>query len=119
VIQPSDELEPPRLADESRWYTEHTALVVDTLKWALLGSAARLCDGAATRVFLGALDVSSRLVARAYPGRLAAWTALPWPYPRASGSSAPSALSPAATAPKPSSRRCTKGPARWTGRSRP
>ena len=25
-----------RLSDESRWYTEHTALLISTLKWALL-----------------------------------------------------------------------------------
>jgi H+/Cl- antiporter ClcA len=81
VIQPSDELEPPRLADESRWYTEHTALLVGTLKWAVLGSAAGLCVGAATRVFLAALEASSRLVERVFPGRLAAWTALPLALP--------------------------------------
>ena len=33
----------PRLADESRWYTEHTALLISTLKWALLGAAAGVC----------------------------------------------------------------------------
>lgn len=32
--------ESPRLSDESRWYTEHTALLISTLKWALLGAAA-------------------------------------------------------------------------------
>jgi hypothetical protein len=30
----------PRLADETRWHTEHTALLISTLKWALLGRQA-------------------------------------------------------------------------------
>ena len=28
--------ESPRLADETRWYTEHTALLISTLKWTLI-----------------------------------------------------------------------------------
>src|SRR5437588_7590839 len=51
--------ESPRLADESRWYTEHTALLISTLKWALLGAAAGVCVGLGTRVFLSALDRSA------------------------------------------------------------
>src|SRR3954451_19034490 len=50
--------ESPRLADERRWYTEHTALLISTLKWALLGAAAGVCVGLGTRVFLSALDGS-------------------------------------------------------------
>ncbi|MEP6590638.1 MAG: chloride channel protein [Gemmatimonadota bacterium] len=45
----------PRLSDESRWYTEHTALLIGTLKWAVLGMAAGLCVGLGTRGFLWAL----------------------------------------------------------------
>lgn len=48
----------PRLADESRWYTERTALLISTLKWALLGAAAGVCVGLGTRVFLWSLDRS-------------------------------------------------------------
>ena len=44
--------ESPRLADESRWYTEHTALLISTLKWALLGAAAGVCVGLGTRDLL-------------------------------------------------------------------
>lgn len=31
------EVEPPRLADEERWYAEHMAILVSTIKWALFG----------------------------------------------------------------------------------
>ncbi len=54
----------PRLADETRWYTEHTALIISTLKWALLGAAAGLCVGFGTRGFLWALASSAAGVAR-------------------------------------------------------
>src|SRR5262249_20790448 len=47
--------EAPRLADETRWYTEHTALLISTLKWAMLGAVAGVCVGLGTRVFLWAL----------------------------------------------------------------
>src|SRR5438045_6038437 len=50
--------ESPRLSDESRWYTEHTALLISTLKWALLGAAAGACVGLGTRVFLWVLGRS-------------------------------------------------------------
>lgn len=58
-----NEAEPSRLADESRWYTEHAALLISTLKWSLLGAVAGLCVGAATRGFLWSLAAGSRLVA--------------------------------------------------------
>ncbi len=45
----------PRLGDEQRWYTEHTALLISTLKWATLGAVAGLCVGWGTRAFLWAL----------------------------------------------------------------
>jgi H+/Cl- antiporter ClcA len=58
----------PRLADETRWYTEHTALLISTLKWALLGAVAGLCGGLGTRVFLWTIDRSADW-ARALPSR--------------------------------------------------
>src|SRR6516165_6261761 len=51
----------PRLSDESRWYTEHTALLISTLKWALLGAGAGLCVGLGTRAFLWSLPRSADL----------------------------------------------------------
>lgn len=66
--EPPGETEPPHLADEARWYTEHTALLISTTKWALLGAAAGTCVGYATRAFLWSLDASSRLVGRALGG---------------------------------------------------
>lgn len=49
--------------DGSHWYTEHTALLVSTSKWSLLGAAAGLCVGWGTRAFLWALAASTRLAA--------------------------------------------------------
>jgi H+/Cl- antiporter ClcA len=57
-----EEQPPPRLADETRWYTEHTALVISTLKWALFGAVAGLCTGFGTRAFLWALASSDAAV---------------------------------------------------------
>jgi H+/Cl- antiporter ClcA len=59
---------PPRLADETRWYTEHAALVISTLKWAFLGAAAGLCVGFGTRAFLWALAASGLWVKQVTPG---------------------------------------------------
>lgn len=63
---------PPRLADESQWYTEHTALLISTLKWAFLGAAAGVCVGYGTRVFLWAISRSSMpvhwITRGAFPG---------------------------------------------------
>jgi H+/Cl- antiporter ClcA len=52
----------PRLADESQWYSEHTALLVSTLKWALLGAGAGVCVGYGTRGFLWSLAHSDVVV---------------------------------------------------------
>ncbi len=49
---------PLRLADENSWYTEHTALLISTSKWALLGAVAGICVGLGTRGFLWSLDAS-------------------------------------------------------------
>src|SRR5258708_10568332 len=69
--------ESPRLADESRWYTEHTALLISTLKWALLGAAAGVCVGLGTRVFLSALDRSAGWARALTLGRFPAFVFLP------------------------------------------
>src|SRR4029079_19606550 len=67
----------PRLSDESRWYTEHTALLISTLKWALLGAGAGACVGLGTRVFLWSLSRSADW-ARALPhGRWPVFVFLP------------------------------------------
>ncbi len=58
----SPEPDSPRLADESPWYTEHTALLISTLKWAFLGAAAGFCVGYGTRGFLWALANSATWV---------------------------------------------------------
>src|SRR4051812_28607756 len=67
----------PRLSDESRWYTEHTALLISTLKWALLGAAAGVCVGLGTRVFLSALDRSAGWARALTYGRFPAFVFLP------------------------------------------
>ncbi len=72
-----DEPEPPHLADESRWYTEHTALLVTTLKWALLGAVAGVCVGWGTRAFLWSLDASSRLTGHLFFGWFRPYFLLP------------------------------------------
>src|SRR3954465_5138587 len=69
--------ESPRLADESRWYTEHTALLISTLKWALLGAAAGVCVGLGTRVFLWALDRSAEWARALTNGRVPVFVLLP------------------------------------------
>lgn len=74
---PTGEVEPPRLADESHWYTEHTALLISTLKWSLLGATAGLCVGEATALFLWSLSASSRAAARALGGSFHAYFMLP------------------------------------------
>src|SRR5262249_8851761 len=75
------EVEPPKLADESRWYTEHTALLISTLKWALLGAATGFCVGWGTRAFLWSLAASSRLTARVLSGRFHPYYLLPLALP--------------------------------------
>jgi len=62
----------PRLADESQWYTEHTALLISTLKWAFLGAGAGVCVGLGTRGFLWTITnapTAVRWITRdAFPG---------------------------------------------------
>jgi H+/Cl- antiporter ClcA len=69
--------ESPRLSDESRWYTEHTALLISTLKWALLGAGAGLCVGLSTRLFLWILASSGALAQALTFGQFPAFFFLP------------------------------------------
>ena len=71
----------PRLADESRWYTEHTALLISTLKWASLGAGAGLCVGYGTRLFLWSLRASARWAHSVEPSRLPIFVWLPLALP--------------------------------------
>jgi H+/Cl- antiporter ClcA len=45
----------PELRDEYYWYTEHAALLISTVKWALLGALAGVCVGLGTKAFLWSL----------------------------------------------------------------
>ncbi len=69
--EPSEEAV-PALADEAPWYSEHAALLVSTVKWALLGAGAGVCVGLGTRFFLWALAATSQSARRMAPGG--------WPY---------------------------------------
>src|SRR5664279_5483744 len=71
------DLPSPQLADESKWYTEHTALLVSTLKWAFLGAGAGVCVGLGTRGFLWSLEASGRLVQRVTWGGFSPFWLLP------------------------------------------
>jgi H+/Cl- antiporter ClcA len=67
----------PRLANESQWYTEHTALLISTLKWSVLGASAGVCVGWGTRGFLWSLSASARLFASVSHGTVSAFWFLP------------------------------------------
>ena len=71
----------PLLADESHWYTEHTALLISTIKWALLGAAAGLCVGLGTRGFLWTLAHSGPAVTWLTRGLFPGYWALPLALP--------------------------------------
>jgi len=77
----SSEAEPLHLADETRWYVEHTALLVSTLKWSLLGALAGYCVGEATRAFLWSLAASSAYVSGRLGGSFAPYLLLPLALP--------------------------------------
>jgi len=72
---------PPLLSDESRWYTEHAALLISTLKWALLGAAAGACVGLGTKAFLWALAASRDLVRGIHLGPVPYFFLLPLALP--------------------------------------
>jgi H+/Cl- antiporter ClcA len=80
-LGPPGEAPPPRLSDETHWYTEHTALVISTLKWTVLGAAAGLCVGFGTRAFLWALAASGTWVKRVTPGGISPTLLLPLALP--------------------------------------
>jgi H+/Cl- antiporter ClcA len=71
---PAPELE---LADEGPWYAEHTALLISTLKWALLGAGAGVCVGLGSRIFLWALRTANLSVGRLTLGPLPYYALLP------------------------------------------
>jgi H+/Cl- antiporter ClcA len=75
------DLPSPMLADESRWYSEHTALLISTLKWAFLGAGAGVCVGLGTRGFLWSLAASSRLVRQFTAGHFSPFWLLPLALP--------------------------------------
>ncbi len=53
--QSNDEMSVPAPLP-SRWYSEHTALLISTAKWTVLGALAGICVGLGTKLFLWALD---------------------------------------------------------------
>src|SRR5579862_5841656 len=73
--------ESPRLADESRWYTEHTALLISTIKWAFLGAAAGVCVGRGTRVFLASIAIAGTWAVQLTHGRVPPFWFLPLALP--------------------------------------
>jgi len=77
TADPPGDLPAPRLSDESRWYVEHTALLITTLKWALLGTIAGVCVGFGTRAFLAALRWSGAAVRRLDLGPVPYYALLP------------------------------------------
>ncbi len=74
---------PPHLADEGRWYAEHTALLISTSKWALLGAAAGVFVGLGTRGFLWVLAAAGAAVGRWNLGPLRSYALLPLALPAA------------------------------------
>ncbi len=75
------DLPSPLLADESSWYSEHTALLISTLKWAFLGAGAGVCVGLGTRGFLWSLAASGHLVQAVGQGRFSPYWLLPLALP--------------------------------------
>jgi H+/Cl- antiporter ClcA len=71
----------PLLADETHWYTEHTALLISTVKWALLGMVAGVCVGFGTRGFLWALAHSGPAVSWLLRGVVPGYWLLPLALP--------------------------------------
>jgi hypothetical protein len=111
--------ESPRLSDESRWYTEHTALLISTLKWALLGAAAGVCVGLGTRIFLWALGRSADWARALTYGRVPVFAFLPVALPICVWMIRTFSADAAATARRRSSPPCISGPVVWIGWWRP
>ncbi len=86
VSGPDDTVPPsrpsvPRLADEVRWYSEHTALLISTLKWATLGAGTGVCVGLGTRLFLWAVAAANAQVHAVTGSRFAPFLLLPLALP--------------------------------------
>ncbi|MEA3247195.1 MAG: chloride channel protein, partial [Gemmatimonadota bacterium] len=75
------EFESPLLSDENRWYTEHTALLVTTVKWAALGAAAGVSVGLGTRAFLWSITWANTQAARLTQGSFPPYFLLPLALP--------------------------------------
>jgi H+/Cl- antiporter ClcA len=75
------EFESPLLSDENRWYTEHTALLVTTVKWAALGAAAGVSVGLGTRAFLWSIAWANAQAARLTQGSFPPYFLLPLALP--------------------------------------
>lgn len=71
----------PSASDEPRWYTEHTALVISTLKWAVLGASAGVCVGLGTRGFLWSLTWSTETARSLTRGLVPVFVVLPLALP--------------------------------------
>ncbi len=71
----------PQLADEYHWYSEHTALLVSTLKWAVLGAVSGLCVGLGTKAFLAVLGWATHAALRLNIGPLRSYDLLPLALP--------------------------------------
>jgi H+/Cl- antiporter ClcA len=76
-LKVESDLPAPQLADENKWYTEHAALLISTLKWAFLGAAAGICVGLGTKGFLWSLSASGGLVRQYIHGRVSPFWLLP------------------------------------------
>jgi H+/Cl- antiporter ClcA len=74
---PQPEPEPLHLADETRWYSEHAALLITTVKWSLLGIVAGVCVGLGTRFFLWALAAATRGTRSLFSGAIPFYVVLP------------------------------------------
>lgn len=71
----------PELKDEVYWYSEHAALIISTIKWALLGAVAGICVGLGTRAFLVSLGWSTMEARRLNSGYFSYYYLLPLSLP--------------------------------------
>jgi H+/Cl- antiporter ClcA len=71
----------PLVQEAAFWYTEHTALLISTVKWALLGALAGVCVGLGTRLFLWALGAATVWTAHLNTGGFRAYFLLPLALP--------------------------------------
>ena len=70
-----------QMAAEYHWYSEHTALLVSTLKWALLGASAGICVGLGTRAFLWLLAWATGAALHLHRGWFHSYDLLPLTLP--------------------------------------